>query len=62
MQARGHTDRTRCIQSREVAQGEGDRLGKSHPERRSFDRLLVPFSARCMNAPLDRLDEKSIKS
>jgi formate hydrogenlyase transcriptional activator len=26
------------------------------PERRSFDRLLVPFSARCLNAPLDQLD------
>jgi transcriptional regulator with GAF, ATPase, and Fis domain len=25
-------------------------------ERRSFDRLLVPFSARCMNAPLEHLD------
>ncbi len=58
MQARGHTDRTAASGAGEVAQGEGDRLGKIYPERRSFDRLLVPFSARCMNAPLDRLDEE----
>ena len=34
------------------------------PGRRSFDRLIVPFSVRCMNAPLDHLDkeiEKGLK-
>ncbi len=35
-----------------------------YPERRTFDRLLVPLTARCMNAPLDGLDaeiEKGLK-
>ena len=26
------------------------------PERRSFDRFLVPFSERCLNTPFDQLD------
>jgi len=34
------------------------------PGRRSFDRLILPFSACCMNAPLEQLDkeiEKGLK-
>jgi formate hydrogenlyase transcriptional activator len=40
----------------------GDSGGKADHgflhERRSFDRLLVPFSVRCLNAPLDQLDRE----
>jgi len=49
----------------EAAEGGHRGQPKSmYPERRAFDRLLVPLTARCMNAPLGGLDaeiEKGLK-
>ncbi len=42
----------------DAGQGEGEPQHGFYPERRSFNRLLVPFSVRCLNAPLDQLDRE----
>ncbi|HET6364070.1 MAG TPA: sigma 54-interacting transcriptional regulator, partial [Nitrospirota bacterium] len=42
----------------DARQGEGEPQRGFYPERRSFDRLLVPFSIRCLNARLDQLDRE----
>jgi PAS domain S-box-containing protein len=42
----------------DARQGEGEPQRGFYPERRSFDRLLVPLSVRCLNSPLDQLDRE----
>jgi formate hydrogenlyase transcriptional activator len=42
----------------ELTRGEGERQNGFTSERRNFDRLLVPFSIRCMNATLNQLDSE----
>ena len=42
----------------DARKGEGEPQRGFYPERRSFDRLLVPLSVRCLNAPLDQLDRE----
>ena len=39
-----------------IPRSDGKRLSDIYPERRTLDRLLVPFAVRCMNAPIDQID------
>jgi formate hydrogenlyase transcriptional activator len=44
--------------ARGARQGEGEPRRRFYAERRSLDRLLVPLSLRCLNAPFDQLDRE----
>jgi formate hydrogenlyase transcriptional activator len=44
--------------ARGARRGEGEPRRGFYAERRSLDRLLVPLSLRCLNAPFDQLDRE----
>jgi formate hydrogenlyase transcriptional activator len=58
MQEHDHTDAVPSGGWRDADYGKGGSDRGFYPERRSFDRLLVPFSVRCLNASLDQLDRE----
>src|SRR5512143_964645 len=58
MQENGHSNPVPSGGAGDARQGEGEPQRGFYPERRSFDRLLVPFSVRCLNAPPDQLDRE----
>ncbi len=48
---------TKTLVEREMPNTENGTTNRAFtPERRSFDRFLVPFSERCLNTPFDQLD------
>jgi GAF domain-containing protein len=57
MQENEYTEPAPVICEKDNRTAGRDRTRGIYAERRSFDRLLVPLSSRCMNAPLDQLDE-----
>jgi formate hydrogenlyase transcriptional activator len=58
MQEQDHREAVSAERGGDADHGKGGSERGFYPERRSFDRLFVPFSARCLNAPLDQLDRE----
>ena len=58
MQENDHSSSVPSGGAGDARQGEGEPQRGFYPERRSFDRLLVPFSISCLNAPFDQLDRE----
>ena len=58
MQENDHSSPVPPSRAGDARQGEGEPQRGFYPERRSFDRLLVPLSLRCLNAPFDQLDRE----
>jgi formate hydrogenlyase transcriptional activator len=58
MQEHDHMDEVRARRGRDADHRKSTSDRGFSPERRSFERLLVPFSVRCLNAPFDQLDRE----